>query len=91
MPRYFFTVTYPDQEIDDPEGALLLSDNAAVEFARTVIDGKDHKSEDPGPNVVVKNEAGENHLSIPQQLRTAVMPSRRFPPPCTVADAVQGT
>ena len=23
MPRYFFTVTYADQEIDDPDGTIL--------------------------------------------------------------------
>jgi hypothetical protein len=38
MPRYFFTVTYPDQEIDDTEGTLLSSDEAAIEAARTIID-----------------------------------------------------
>jgi hypothetical protein len=52
MPRYFFTVTYPDHEIDNPEGTLLSSDNA--DALR-----KDHKSEgDLGPTIVVKNEAG---------------------------------
>ena len=29
MPRYFFTVTNPDQEIDDPDGTILPSDEAA--------------------------------------------------------------
>ncbi len=48
MPRYFFTVTYPDQEIDDTEGTLLSSDNAAIEYARRVIDSlrEDQKPED---------------------------------------------
>ena len=47
MPRYFFTVTYPDQEIDDTEGTLWSSDNAAIEYARRVIDSlrEDQKPE----------------------------------------------
>jgi hypothetical protein len=61
MPRYFFTVTYPDQEIDDPKGTLLLTDNAAIEFARRVIADprEDQEPENHGPTMVVENEAGE--------------------------------
>jgi hypothetical protein len=61
MPRYFFTVTYPDQEIDDTEGTLLSSDNAAIEYARRVIDSlrEDQKPENSGPTIVVKNVAGD--------------------------------
>ena len=53
--RYFFTVTYPDLEIDDTEGTLLSSDDAAIEYARRVIDGlrEDQKPENSGPTIVV--------------------------------------
>jgi hypothetical protein len=61
MRRYFFTVTYPDQEIDDPDGTLLPSETAAIEYARRVIDDlrEDHKSEDSRPTIIVKDDAGE--------------------------------
>jgi len=67
MPRYFFTVTYPDLEIDDTEGTLLSSDNAAIEYARRVIDGlrEDQKPENCRPTIVVKNEAGEVVYQFP--------------------------
>ena len=61
MPRYFFTVTYPDQEIEDPDGTLLPSEIGAIEYARRVIDSlrEDQKPENLWPTIVVKNEAGE--------------------------------
>jgi hypothetical protein len=61
MPRYFFTVTYPDQEIDDPEGTLLPSETAAIEYARRVIDSlrEEQKPDNPGPTIIVKDAAGE--------------------------------
>ena len=67
MPRYFFTVTYPDLEIDDTEGTLLSSDNAAIEYARRVIDSlrEDQKPENSGPIIVVKNAAGEIVYQFP--------------------------
>ena len=34
MPRYFFILAYPDQEIGDPRGVIAPSDEAAIEAAR---------------------------------------------------------
>jgi hypothetical protein len=67
MPRYFFTVTYADQEIDDTEGTLLSSYNAAVAAARTII-GDLLEDCDPGqarPLIMVRNEAGETIYQFP--------------------------
>ena len=57
----------PDLEINDTEGTLLSSDDAAVEYARRVIDGlrEDQKPENSGPTIVVKNEAGEVVYQFP--------------------------
>src|SRR5271156_5759248 len=39
MPRYFFTLVYPDQrEVRDPKGTTLPSDSAAIGAARTIIE-----------------------------------------------------
>jgi hypothetical protein len=59
--------TYPDQEIGDPDGTLLPSETAAIEYARRVIDHlrEDHKLETPGPIIVVRNEAGEIVYQFP--------------------------
>ena len=61
MPRYFFTLACPDQEIDDPRGVAAPSDEAAIAAARNVIDAllAEREPEDPNPTIVVKNEAGE--------------------------------
>ena len=34
MPRYFFILAYPDQEIGDPHGVIAPSDETAIEAAR---------------------------------------------------------
>jgi hypothetical protein len=68
MPRYFFTLTYPDQEIvDDPDGTLLPSEAAAIGYARRVIDDlrEEHRLEAPGLTIIVKNEAGEIIYQFP--------------------------
>ena len=61
MPRYFFLLACPDQEIDDPHGVIAPSDEAAIEAARKVIDEllAERGPEDPNPTIIVKNEAGE--------------------------------
>ena len=68
----------------DPRGTVLLSDEAAIGTARTIIDDllEDSGPGQPRPIIMVRNEAGE--ISIPQQLRAAAMPPRRFPPPWTI-------
>ena len=67
MPRYFFTVTYPDQEIDDTEGTLLSSDEGAIGAARTIIDEllEDSGPGQPRPIIMVRNEAGEIVYQFP--------------------------
>jgi len=67
MPRYFFTVTYPDQEIDDTEGTLMSSDEAAIGAARTIIDEllEDSGPDEPRPIIIVRNEAGEIIYQFP--------------------------
>jgi Domain of unknown function (DUF6894) len=49
MLTYFFIIEYSEQEIDDPEGVVLPSDDAAIEYARRIIDDirKDRRPEDP--------------------------------------------
>ena len=61
MPRYFFILVYPDQEIGDPRGVIVPSVEAAIGAARTIIDEllAERGPEDPNPTIVVKNEAGE--------------------------------
>ena len=61
MPRYFFLLAYPDQEIGDPQGVIAPSDETAIEAARKVIDEllADRGPEDPNPTIIVKNEVGE--------------------------------
>jgi hypothetical protein len=38
IPRYFFILAYPDQEIGDPRGVIVPSDEAAIEAGRKIID-----------------------------------------------------
>ena len=61
MPRYFFILAYPDQEIGDPHGVIAPSDEAAIAAARKVIDEllAECGPEDPNPTIIVKNEADE--------------------------------
>jgi uncharacterized protein DUF6894 len=62
MPRYFFIMTFSDQrEIDDPEGTRLPDDDAAIQYARRLIDdlNEDQLPGEPEPTIIVKNEAGE--------------------------------
>jgi hypothetical protein len=67
MPRYFFLLAYPDQEIGDPHGVIAPSDETAIEAARKVIDEllAERGPEDPNPTIVVKNEAGEVIYRLP--------------------------
>jgi hypothetical protein len=61
MPRYFFIVVYPERIICDPRGTVLPNDEAAVEFADTLIDDllEDSGPGQPRPLIMVRNEAGE--------------------------------
>ena len=61
MPRCFFLLAYPDQEIGDPHRVIAPSDETASEAARKVIDEllAERGPEDPNPTIVVKNEADE--------------------------------
>ncbi len=62
MPRYYFTVVYPDQRvIGDPAGILLPSDAVAIESARRIIDelGEERLPGEPKPTIVVVNDKRE--------------------------------
>jgi hypothetical protein len=67
MPRYYFIIAYPDQEIGDPYGTLLPNDATSIEYARRVINDlrEDLRPEDPAPAIVVKNAAGEVVFRFP--------------------------
>jgi hypothetical protein len=67
MPRYFFTLVYPDRIISDPRGTVLPSEETAVGAARPIIDDL---LEDCGPGesraiIMVRNEAGEIVYQFP--------------------------
>ncbi len=58
MPRYFFSVVYPDlTELADSRGTLLQNDAAAIRIAARVFN--DFCADRGNPIVIVKNEAGE--------------------------------
>jgi hypothetical protein len=62
MPRYFFTVIYPDQaQIWDRKGTPLRNDATAIDVARRAFDDfrVNLRPEDPQPTIIVKNEACE--------------------------------
>ena len=68
MPRYFFTVVYPDQtEIWDSIETPLRSDAAAIQLARKVIEGirEDRGPAEPDPALTVRNVAGEIVYRLP--------------------------
>jgi len=67
MPRYFFILAYPDQEIADPRGVIVPSDEAAIEAGRKIIDELLAESgpEDPSPTIITKNEADETIYRYP--------------------------
>jgi hypothetical protein len=49
------------REIGDPEGTRLPDDDAAIQYARGIIDdlNEDQLPGEPGATIIVKNEAGE--------------------------------
>jgi hypothetical protein len=67
MPRYFFFVAYPDREFDDPDGIVLLGDEAAIDYARGLAEelGKDRQPGEPDMTVIVKNAEGVVIYSAP--------------------------
>ena len=70
MPRYFFILAYPDQEIDDPRGVIVPSDEAAIEAGRKIVDEllAELRPDDPNPTIVVKNQAddkSDDSIAVP--------------------------
>jgi hypothetical protein len=61
MPRYFFILAYPDQEMGDPSGLMAPGDDAAITAARNAMDAllAELGPEEPNPTMIVKNEAVE--------------------------------
>lgn len=67
MPRYFFFVAYPDREFDDPDGVLLPSDEAAIDYARGLAKelSRDRQPGEPDMTLIVKSAEGVVIYSVP--------------------------
>jgi hypothetical protein len=67
MPRYFFTLVYPDRIMSDPRGMVLPTDEAAIGVARPIIDDllEDSRPGEPRPIIMVRNQAGEVVYQFP--------------------------
>jgi hypothetical protein len=67
VPRYFFNIQWPGAEVDDPQGALLPHDAAAIAFAeRCIREIKEDKGlAYPSMAMIVKREAFGTILTIP--------------------------
>jgi hypothetical protein len=67
MPRYFFVVSWHDQQAEDDQGAIMPNDDVAREFAlRLVRELKEEGDfDDPGLKLVVKDEADNELFVIP--------------------------
>ena len=67
MPRYFFIVAYPDREFDDPDGALLPGDEAAIDHARRLVEElrEGRQPGEPDMTMIVKNVEGVVIYSAP--------------------------
>jgi len=67
MPRYFFTIRWPDHEDNDRLGTPLPDDaaalNHAIRIVRELRQGSEH--DDPGLMMIVKNEMLKTVLSLP--------------------------
>jgi hypothetical protein len=67
MPRYFFTLVYPDRIMSDPRGMVLPTDEAAIGIARPLIDDllEDSRPGQSRPIIMVRNKAGEVVYQFP--------------------------
>jgi hypothetical protein len=67
MLRYFFVVQGLHEEIDDPEGTLMASDNAAIALGLKFIHEikKDRGIDYRDWNLVVRDANGRTVISIP--------------------------
>ena len=82
MPRYFFILAYPDQEIGDPRGVIVPSDEAAIEAGRKIIDELlvERGPEDPSPTIIIRLRTKRARSSINSPaIENQAMPERRFP------------
>jgi len=72
MRRYFFLLAYPDQEIGDPRGVIVPSDDAAIEAGRKIIDEllAERGPEDPRPTIIVACKATEFASYLPKAFRS---------------------
>jgi hypothetical protein len=59
VPRYFFVIASAGHEMDDRTEALLPNDNAAIEYARRIIDDLREEHPDDVLSIIVKNAADE--------------------------------
>jgi hypothetical protein len=67
LPRYYFTVLWPDHEDIDPQGTELPDDDAALRYAHRMTQRLQASGgyDDPGLTVEVRNEKRQRVLSIP--------------------------
>jgi len=68
MPRYFFTIRWPDGGVeDDPHGTILPNDSAALAYAERTIKELQREDgyHDPGLMMMVKTETRQTVLSLP--------------------------
>ena len=67
MPRYYFTIRWPDHEEIDPQGTQLADDDAALGYACRMVRRLQASGgyDDPGLVVEVRNEMRRRVLSIP--------------------------
>jgi hypothetical protein len=68
VPRYFFAIRWPDgRKQDDPNGAFLPNEAAALSWAERTIESlrKENGYDDPGLMMLVINEKQQTVLSIP--------------------------
>jgi hypothetical protein len=79
MPRYFFILAYPDNEIGDPKGLILPSDETAIKSARNAMDEllASRGPNDPNPIIIVKNGSSEIIYQSPAIENRAMPKSRR--------------
>jgi hypothetical protein len=67
VPRYFFTIQWPDHEDNDRLGTSLPNDAAALNHAISIVSelrqGGGH--DDPGLMMIVRNEMLKTVLSLP--------------------------
>jgi hypothetical protein len=68
VPRYFFAIRWLDGKTqDDPNGASLPNEEAALSYAERTIESlrKENGYDDPGLIMLVRNEKQQTVLSIP--------------------------